>query len=585
MNIVDGNTLKKQDHFLDQNQDFESFENTTNESRVFEAFLRGEIDVEADPPDLELIEKIDPVRCAHLGILPWREWQNVTVIFIDNLARSEEVRELLGMIRGEIVFLPMRRSILINKLPQVAGREMLRYARHSCPKAMSVRRMYIKFYRFWACTVVAGILVAAYFYRHEALVALILLSCIFVFSNSVLRLAAVIRFAKERKNHEAKIYCSLEDENLPVMTLFVPLHKEPEMLGHIFRSLSSLDYPSEKLDVKLILEVDDETTLSALSQMELPPYVEVIEVPVDYLRTKPKAMNYALPYAQGEILGIYDAEDRANPAQLREVAQAFHDASADTATVQCELTFYNSRQNWFTRCFTIEYRVWFSVVLPALQYFNMPVPLGGTSVFFRISHLRNVGAWDAHNVTEDADLGVRFRRLGFETIVIASKTREEANPRPISWVRQRSRWLKGYVLTWALHVSSPITLYRDLGLWGFVCTHVLFLGAFGNYLSVPILWMMWTLSSSHPLIGETTLSNGFRWTFVSIMIVSQIISLSIGLIALKNKEYRYLFWAWLTLPAYWIFGSAAAYKALFELVFMPFYWDKTQHGHGKEDKI
>ena len=184
-------------------------------------------------------------------------------------------------------------------------------------------------------------------------------------------------------------------------------------------------------------------------------------MPADALKTKPRAMNYALPFCRGDIVGVYDAEDRPDPGQIRAVVQHLQAAPPEVACVQGYLDFYNSADNWLSRCFTLEYAIWFRVVLLGVQRLGLPIPLGGTSVFFRRGVLEQIGAWDAHNVTEDADLGMRLARFGYRCEMIASTTWEEANCRVGPWIRQRSRWLKGYALTWATpHAPAGRALAR-----------------------------------------------------------------------------------------------------------------------------
>ena len=143
------------------------------------------------------------------------------------------------------------------------------------------------------------------------------------------------------------------------------------------------------------------------------------------------------------------------------------------------------RVNWLSRCFTIEYATWFRVILPGLARMGLPIPLGGTTLFFRRTILDRLGGWDAHNVTEDADLGIRLARHGYRTELIPTTTYEEANCRPWPWVRQRSRWLKGYAVTWAVHMRNPARLWRDLGPWRFFGVQVLFVGTLSQFITAP----------------------------------------------------------------------------------------------------
>lgn len=240
------------------------------------------------------------------------------------------------------------------------------------------------------------------------------------------------------------------DAELPIYTILVPLYREAHMLA------------------PLVLEAVDRDTLAAAQALHLPGNIEIIVVPELHPRTKPKALNYALPLARGEYLVIFDAEDRPDRDQLRRAYASFRRGSPNLACVQAALNIYNARDTWLTRQFTLEYCALFDALLPALDRLRLPVPLGGTSNHFRMSALKWLMAWDPFNVTEDADLGMRLARSGYRCAMLPSTTYEKAPPRLSSWLRQRTRWLKGYVQTWLVHMRSPRRLWRELGPRGFL---------------------------------------------------------------------------------------------------------------------
>jgi cellulose synthase/poly-beta-1,6-N-acetylglucosamine synthase-like glycosyltransferase len=226
------------------------------------------------------------------------------------------------------------------------------------------------------------------------------------------------------------------------------------------------DYPRDRLDIKLVLEADDTETIAAAEQCG--GGLEIVRVPDHGPRTKPKAANYALSFARGEYLVIYDAEDRPEPDQLLKAVAAFRAAPRRIACLQARLNFYNADHNWITRMFALDYALWFDVLLPGLDRIGVPMPLGGTSNHFRTQILRDIGGWDAFNVTEDADIGIRLSQLGFGVSMIASTTYEEAPIALGPWLRQRSRWLKGYMQTWLVHMRDPLRLLRSAGPGGFL---------------------------------------------------------------------------------------------------------------------
>ena len=129
---------------------------------------------------------------------------------------------------------------------------------------------------------------------------------------------------------------------------------------------------------------------------------------------------------------------------------------------QARLNIYNSRTSWLTRQFTIEYTALFDCILPTLERFELPVPLGGTSNHFRRDVLDAVVGWDPYNVHEDADPGIRLARAGWHVGILGSTTWEEAPPTFRIWLGQRKRWLKG----WMRPVKKTLYSRRINGLAG-----------------------------------------------------------------------------------------------------------------------
>ena len=375
---------------------------------------------------------------------------------------------------------------------------------------------------------------------------------------------------------------ALGEDELPVFTVLVPMYKEPAMLPMLAQSLRALDYPLGKLDIKLVLEASDHETIEVASKLGLEGMFEVIRVPPSHPQTKPKACNFALQFARGEFLVIYDAEDRPEPDQLRKVVATFRKSSPNTACLQCSLSYFNSGENWLTRMFTLDYGLWFDQMLPGLERLNIPIPLGGTSNHFKIEVLRELHAWDPFNVTEDADLGVRLTQKGYRVGVVDSTTFEEASCHAGNWIRQRSRWMKGYMQTFLVHTRRPLHLMRTIGPLGFL-GFVFFIG--GTVLSGlfnPLFWLLYV----GWLIAAVT---GFEAVFPEPLLFLSLFNLLAGngaliflnMLAPIRRGWLDLIPYSLTAFGYWVIISIAAYRGLWQLLRNPFYWEKTQHGVSK----
>ena len=314
---------------------------------------------------------------------------------------------------------------------------------------------------------VAGALLVLFTYDRKVFLAVVNFAIcalyVAIISYKLLTVLLSAMFRPELQVSETEL-ADLDDDELPVYTILVPMYKESEVAAKVVNAVGRLDYPQDKLDIKLLLEEDDPETRQACQQAHLPACVDMIVVPHSQPKTKPKACNHGLRDARGEYLVIYDAEDRPESDQLKKAVAAFRRLDAERAALgdkgpevvclQGKLNYYNARQNYLTKWFALEYTVWFDLFLPGLHVMGVPIPLGGTSNHFKTDVLRRLGGWDPFNVTEDCDLGIRLHREGYRTKILDSTTWEEANSRLGNWIRQRSRWVKGYIQTHLIHTRE-----------------------------------------------------------------------------------------------------------------------------------
>ena len=370
----------------------------------------------------------------------------------------------------------------------------------------------------------------------------------------------------------------IADVQLPVITILLPLYRDAAALPALAQAIDRLDYPAHKKDVKLLLEEDDPETVAEVRKLGLDRRYEIVTIPPLGPRTKPKACNYGLYLAGGELIVIYDAEDLPEPEQLRKAAERFAEGDARLACVQARLNYYNREDNWLTRLFTLEYSLWFDWLLPALERMGAPIPLGGTSNFFRTDILAEIGGWDPYNVTEDADLGLRLARLGYRVEVMNSTTFEEANCRLDNWMRQRSRWLKGYLQTWLVHMREPQRIIATTGWRGFLAVQLFVAGNVFSAVVNPVMWtgfLIWV--TLHPPILDRLFPPPVLYLNLFALVFGNLVFVLLMAIAPLKRGWRGLAPYGATAPAYWLLSSAAAYKALHQAVFRPHYWEKTDH--------
>lgn len=372
---------------------------------------------------------------------------------------------------------------------------------------------------------------------------------------------------------------AMSDDDLPVYTVLVACYREPETMRQLARSLGSLEYPRDKLDIKLLLEPDDPDTLAAAIEAGLESWIEVLIVPDIGPRTKPKALNVGLSRARGHFVTVYDTEDIPDPLQLRRAVAAFQAGPKDLACLQCKLAFFNASQNWLTQSFEVEYATWFGFLLPSLVGLDVAMPLGGTSNHFKRSVLDEVGAWDAYNVTEDADLGLRLHRRGYRVAMLDSSTLEEANSDAINWLKQRSRWQKGYLSTWLVQVRSPRRLLSEVGFKGFVSMNLFLAGTPVLALANALMWAMtllWFVSA--PGWIPRLLPGALYYLSMASLLLGNFVCTYLNAISARLVGRPELVFVALFVPFYWALMSIASIKAVWQLVRAPSFWEKTTHG-------
>jgi cellulose synthase/poly-beta-1,6-N-acetylglucosamine synthase-like glycosyltransferase len=378
----------------------------------------------------------------------------------------------------------------------------------------------------------------------------------------------------------------LPDAGLPTYSVLVPLFREAGVVRQLVQGIARLDYPCDRLEVLFILESIDAETAAAFAEVKLAPHMRIVTVPDGAPRTKPRALNYALTEATGDYVVVYDAEDLPEQGQLKQAIAAFRAGPANLGCLQARLNVYNPKAGWLATQFAIEYSALFDRLLPALERLGLPVLLGGTSNHFPRRVLDGVGGWDPFNVTEDADLGIRLARLGWHVGVLRSTTWEEAPPCWPVWLKQRTRWLKGWMQTWLVHMREPRALWRTFGAWRFagfqLLMGALLLSALVHpwffVLCLPRLLETWLLGGTMPYAEQVL------WGVVAFNLVAgYVAAIVLGQRSVARRHASLAMRSCLLMPFYWLAISIAAYRALGQLVRAPHLWEKTDHaGLGPE---
>jgi cellulose synthase/poly-beta-1,6-N-acetylglucosamine synthase-like glycosyltransferase len=529
------------------------------------------VDLAAHPPDPDSARAFDPVACLRAAVVPAGRIGGALTVATAHPENLAALSAALPAGSGPVRVVFASAEAIRDRIAELWRDRLAHHAETRCPAANSCRVPSMAWRGIAALLVLAAALLALA--APWVLGGLALgLATLALLANTGLKLAALLAGPGPRPDTTPA-----PQAPLPTIALLVPLLREAAILPALIARLERLDYPRALVSACLVVESDDRATRAALEATALPPWIEVVAVPAGRLRTKPRALNYALEFISAEIVGVYDAEDAPAPDQLRRVAARFA-ADDRLACLQGTLDFYNGRANWIARCFTIEYAVWFRVVLRGLARRGLPFPLGGTTLFLRRDALQAVGGWDAHNVTEDADLGIRLARFGHRCDHIDSVTLEEAACRPMLWMRQRARWLKGFAITWATHMRRPKALWRDLGPTGFLAFQALFLGALAGFLLAPALWSFWLI----PFLGAPPLAPWLpadaAWGLFALLLLAEGVGVLAAVVGLRRRGTARLA-VWLpALHAYYPMATLAAWHAVVAAVARPFHWAKTPHG-------
>lgn len=450
------------------------------------------VDLTATPVDAVLCRHFDPAVLAQEGWIPVRRLDNVVVVATSEPVRphiSASVRDALGddvRVRFEATtdwdVDAALRSAFRERLTDHAAnllydQDPMLSARHGVTRGQK------------ALIALGGLIGgAALGLQPMLLLVAVLVAANLAFGASILFkvVTAMAGWHTIRRAHTRE-EDRIPDDELPMYTVLVPVYKEANVVGNLVSHLRTLDYPQESLEILLLMEEDDHETIEAARAAHPPATVRFVIVPKGDPQTKPRACNLGLVFARGEFLVIYDAEDLPEPGQLREAVSAFRNSDEDLVCVQARLNYYNAGENLLTRMFTLEYSWWFDYMLPGLDRLGLPIPLGGTSNHFRTDVLRELGGWDAWNVTEDADLGLRASAKGYTVGVIPSTTYEEACGRYRPWIRQRTRWIKGYMQTALVHSRRPVSTVAAAGWRGGIGLALLIAGTPLTFLAAPVM--------------------------------------------------------------------------------------------------
>jgi len=565
------------------------------------------VDLVDSPPDQILLEKLYPESLINQGWVPYQVEGSRGIIATSVPPTSAIIEAAQNMLQVDTIEVLTTTDWDIDQAVALACRETLVFTAaegHAQDRAHeSAKYGLVGWQKNIPIGLVVFSLVALVAYPSWALTVLLAVANLTFLINVGFKVLAGLR---ARFNRGAKLRWEYElllarkdrglpltptripDDELPMYTILLPVFHEANVISKLIANLGSLDYPASKIEILLLMEEDDLETIEAARRLKPPETVRFVVVPPGGPQTKPRACNYGLSFARGEFVVIYDAEDKPEAGQLRDAVAAFRQDEFEReyidpqqkrlVCVQSALNYFNSDYNILTRMFAIEYSYWFDSMLPGLDQSNLPIPLGGTSNHFHTEVLRKVGAWDPYNVTEDADLGMRVSVHGDRVAVNSSTTWEEAASQVGPWIRQRTRWVKGYIMTSAVYTRHPKDTFDAHGLWGSFSLVCLIMGTPLAFLLYPLVLGFTVIT----YIGVQVIGLHLpEWLIVAgtfNMVISNALMMGASYFA-SSKRYGWRLGIFsVMLPAYWVLHAIASYRAVYQIVFDPHRWEKTPHG-------
>lgn len=543
------------------------------------------VDVPSASFDDDVLALVEPGRLAREGWIPLHREPDGAVLVATCEVPTEELRSRVEEALGS----PVRFAVTtdwdvqqgLRRAYREAVLEQAAFGLWNRNEEQSARHVLMPRQKRIGLVVLAVLAIALLLAPVGTIVAITAVGSVAFFSAVLFKFVVCLvgaRYERDEGITDAEV-AALREDDLPMYTVLVPVYREANVVADLIENLGALDYPREKVEILLLLEEDDTETIEAARAARPPENFTFVIVPDGMPKTKPKACNVGLFFARGDLLVIYDAEDRPDPDQLKKAVIAFRRGDERLVCVQAALNYWNDEENALTRMFTLEYSFWFDYMLPGLDALRLPIPLGGTSNHFRTDALRQLGGWDPFNVTEDADLGIRASALGYTVGVINSTTYEEANRNPHNWIRQRSRWIKGYMQTLLVHLRQPMQLARTAGLVQTVAFALLIGGTPVTFLLTPPLLALFVISlfASWDWMSQL-FPDWVLWLSLANLLMGNAAMVYVSMMgAFKRRRYRLVPWA-LANPFYWLLHAIASYKALWQLVTKPHYWEKTLHG-------
>lgn len=365
-----------------------------------------------------------------------------------------------------------------------------------------------------------------------------------------------------------RVALSGSGEELPPVSFIVPVRDSCVVIGRLLQALLQLDYPSQKVDIVLVVGGSSDNTVEVCNEYaeRYPSRIKLLHQPMS--TGKPSALNQGLEHVKGEIVAVFDADSVPSADLLRRAVAYFTDSSV--VAVQGRNSAINADQNLLTRIVSYEEAIAFQIHLQGRESLRRFVPLTGSCCLIRKSMIESVSGWDSESLSEDLEMAVRLFHSGNRIRYAPDVQSYQENPSNVAQLtRQRLRWFRGGMevglkygkLVRRLNMKNADI---ELTLMGPFVFPICFLGiAIAVYTSL--------LSIQTDFLSQLVSLLASFLTFTVLLIMGIVLVHLDGQRRIANLVYLPFMYA------YWIFESFIATYALFQIILRrPRKWAKIR---------
>ena len=243
----------------------------------------------------------------------------------------------------------------------------------------------------------------------------------------------------------------------PFVSILIPAFNEGIVIRRTLESMLSLNYPRERYEIIVINDGSTDDTQAVVESVCLRHRnVKLVNIPPsEGGKGKSRTLNIGLKHAMGDVISIYDADNRPEPNSLLYlVANLVGDPKL--GAVLGKVRTINARKNLLTRFINIEF-ISFQWIVQGGRYklFNLATLPGTNYVIWR-KILDKAGNFDEDAIAEDAELSIRLYEMGYRIKFIPYAVTWEQEPEQLKvFIRQRTRWAQGmsYIIRKFLRIA------------------------------------------------------------------------------------------------------------------------------------